>query len=142
MCEICEKEEELAFKTFRLNGGSTDLDYSGKLLSASSKKPTIRIKRLCFNDHHSNSIKLKGTSSIRKEREKAEKALLLNGCIKNAGFGIDSMHNFKDLRGGQSDTGDEQTLVIWTANEMDLSEIGSRLQAISEPLPYESITNI
>jgi plastocyanin len=57
--------------------------------------------------------------------------------IRNAGFGIDSMHNFKDLRGGQSDTGDEQTLVIWTANGMDLSEIGSRLQAISEPLPYE-----
>ena len=57
--------------------------------------------------------------------------------IKNAGFGIDSMHNFKDLRGGQSDTGDEQTLVIWTANGMDLSEIGSGLQAISEPLPYE-----
>ncbi|MGI8832668.1 MAG: cupredoxin domain-containing protein [Nitrososphaeraceae archaeon] len=57
--------------------------------------------------------------------------------IKNAGFGIDSMHNFKDLRGGQSDTGDEQTLVIWTANGMDLSEIGSQLQAISQPLPYE-----
>jgi len=45
--------------------------------------------------------------------------------------------NFKDLRGGQSDTGDEQMLVLWTANGMDLSEIGSRLQAISEPLPYE-----
>ncbi|CAN5493679.1 hypothetical protein BH18THE2_BH18THE2_18360 [soil metagenome] len=57
--------------------------------------------------------------------------------IKNAGFGIDSMHNFKDLRGGQSDTGDQQTLVIWTANGMDLSEIGSQLQAISQPLPYE-----
>ena len=57
--------------------------------------------------------------------------------IKDAGFGIDSMHNFKDLRGGQSDTGDEQTLVIWTANGMDLNEIGSGLQAISEPLPYE-----
>jgi plastocyanin len=57
--------------------------------------------------------------------------------IKDAGFGIDSMHNFKDLRGGQSDTGDEQTLVIWTANGMDLNEVASRLQAISEPLPYE-----
>ena len=57
--------------------------------------------------------------------------------IRNAGFGIDSMHNFKDLRGGQSDTGDEQTLVIWTANGMDLNEIGSQLQAISQPLPYE-----
>jgi hypothetical protein len=57
--------------------------------------------------------------------------------IKNASFGIDSLHNFKDLRGGQSDTRDEQTLVIWTSNGMDLSEIGSGLQAISEPLPYE-----
>ena len=57
--------------------------------------------------------------------------------IKDAGFGIDSMHNFQDLRGGQSDTGDEQTLVIWTANGMDLNEVGSRLQEISEPLPYE-----
>jgi hypothetical protein len=40
--------------------------------------------------------------------------------IKDVGFGIDSMQNFKDLRGGQSDTGDEQTLVIWTANGMGL----------------------
>ena len=61
---------------------------------------------------------------------------VVNG-MRSSGFGIDSMHNFKDLRGGQSDTGDVQTLVIWTANRMDLSEIGSRLQAISEPLPYE-----
>jgi hypothetical protein len=61
---------------------------------------------------------------------------VVNG-MRSSGFGIDNMHNFKDLRGGQSDTGDEQTLVIWTANGMDLSEIGSRLQAISEPLPYE-----
>jgi plastocyanin len=61
---------------------------------------------------------------------------VLNG-MRSSGFGIDSMHNFKDLRGGQSDTGDEQTLMIWTANSMDLNEIGSRLQAISEPLPYE-----
>ena len=44
-------------------------------------------------------------------------------------------HTFTDLRGGQEDTGNEQVLVIWTANGMDLSEIGSRLQAISEPLP-------
>ncbi|HYY68082.1 MAG TPA: hypothetical protein VE572_07030 [Nitrososphaeraceae archaeon] len=57
--------------------------------------------------------------------------------IKNAGFGIDSMHNFKDLRGGQSDTGDEQTLVIWTADGMDVEEIGSALKSISEDLPYE-----
>ena len=57
--------------------------------------------------------------------------------IKDAGFGIDSMQNFRDLRGGQSDTGDEQTLVIWTANGMDLNEVASKLQIISQPLPYE-----
>jgi len=57
--------------------------------------------------------------------------------IKNAGFGIDSMHNFQDLRGGQSDTGDEQTLVIWTADGMDIKNIGSALKSISEDLPYE-----
>lgn len=37
----------------------------------------------------------------------------------------------------ESGTGDEQSLVIWTANCMDLNEIGSQLDAISEPLPYE-----
>jgi plastocyanin len=57
--------------------------------------------------------------------------------IKDAGFGIDSMQNFRDLRGGQSDTGDEQTLVIWTANGMDLNEVASKLDTISQPLPYE-----
>jgi hypothetical protein len=45
------------------------------------------------------------------------------------------MHNFRNLHGGQSDTGNEQTLVIWTAKGMDLAKIGSRLQAVSEPLP-------
>ena len=47
------------------------------------------------------------------------------------------MHNFKDLRGGQSDTGDEQTLVIWTANGMDIERVESALKSISENLPYE-----
>jgi len=60
---------------------------------------------------------------------------ILAASIKDAGFGIDSMHNFRNLPGVQSDTGNEQTLVIWTAKGMDLAEIGSRLQAVSEPLP-------
>jgi hypothetical protein len=44
---------------------------------------------------------------------------VVNG-MRSPGFERGSMHNFKDLRGGQSDMGDEQTL----ANGMDLSEIG------------------
>ncbi len=79
-----ERERERALKALKLNGDiSYDYDYDTRLLSASSKrsKPTIRIKRLSFNG--SNSIKLKGASSIREEREKekAEKALRSNGIV-------------------------------------------------------------
>jgi plastocyanin len=57
--------------------------------------------------------------------------------MRNAGFAIDSMHNFKDLRGGQSDTGDEQVLVIWTSAGKSLEDVTSQLGEISEGLPYE-----
>ena len=57
--------------------------------------------------------------------------------MRNAGFAIDSMHNFKDLRGGQSDTGDEQALVIWTSAGKSLEDVTSQLGEISEGLPYE-----
>jgi plastocyanin len=57
--------------------------------------------------------------------------------MKNAGFGIDSMHNFKDLRGGQSDTGDEQVLVVWTTAGKSLDDVTSQIGEISEGLPYE-----
>ena len=35
---------------------------------------------------------------------------------------------FKDLRGGQSGTGDEQTLVLWTSAGKNIDEITSKLQ--------------
>jgi len=47
------------------------------------------------------------------------------------------MHNFRDLHGGQEDTGDEQVLVVWTAAGKSLDEIASQLGEISEGLPYE-----
>jgi hypothetical protein len=59
------------------------------------------------------------------------------GEMRNGGFGIDSMHNFKDLRGGQSDTGDEQTLLVWTTLGKSLDGITSQLGEISNSLPYE-----
>lgn len=59
------------------------------------------------------------------------------GEMRSAGFRIDTMHNFKDLRGGQSDTGDEQTLVVWTSGGKNIDEISSQLLVISEDLPYE-----
>jgi hypothetical protein len=59
----------------RLNGGPDYDPDIERLLAASSanKKPTFRIKRL-------GSGKLKGASSLQKERENAEKALRLNGA--------------------------------------------------------------
>ena len=56
--------------------------------------------------------------------------------LESRGFNIDSTHNFKDLRGGQSGTGDEQTLILWTTSGIDLSTIGSSLQEFSSGLPY------
>lgn len=56
--------------------------------------------------------------------------------LESRGFIIDSTHNFKDLRGGQSGTGDEQTLIVWTTAGMDLSAIATNLQEFSSGLPY------
>ena len=56
--------------------------------------------------------------------------------LESRGFNIDSTHNFKDLRGGQSGTGDEQTLILWTTSGIDLSSIASSLQEFSSGLPY------
>jgi hypothetical protein len=72
-----EEEREIAAKMLRLNGGPDYNPEIERLLAAASaakKKPTFKIRRL-------GSGKLNGASfsSISKEREKAEKALRLNG---------------------------------------------------------------
>lgn len=74
-----EEQRERANKALKLNGGT---DYEPRLLAASSKKPTIRIKRLSFSGHNPNSIKLKAASiqnqlklrqlQLQEEKEKAE----------------------------------------------------------------------
>jgi plastocyanin len=57
--------------------------------------------------------------------------------LRAAGFGIDSMANFQDLRSaGDDDGGDQQTLLVWTTNGKETSEIASTLQQISQELPY------
>ena len=56
--------------------------------------------------------------------------------LESKGFAIDSTHNFKDLRGGQSGTGDEQTLIMWTTSGMSLSDIVTNLQEFALELPY------
>jgi hypothetical protein len=49
--------------------------------------------------------------------------------------------NFKDLCGGQSDTRNEQTIVIWTNNEMNLWEVGSAQQRTSEYIPSRVLSS-
>jgi plastocyanin len=56
--------------------------------------------------------------------------------LKSKGFAIDSTYNFKDLRGGQKGTGDEQALLVWSASGMDLSQVILALQDITPKLPY------
>jgi plastocyanin len=56
--------------------------------------------------------------------------------LQTRGIAINSTHNFKDLRGGQSGTGDEQTLIVWTSSEMSLSNLIENLQEFSSGLPY------
>jgi hypothetical protein len=59
------------------------------------------------------------------------------GDLQDRGFVLDSVHNFQDLRGGQSGTGDEQTLIVWRApTGMETSNILSQLAEFSEELPY------
>ncbi len=52
--------------------------------------------------------------------------------LRSAGFGINSMHSFQDLRSEEEEeeNGDQQTLLVWTANGMEMSEITSTLQQI------------
>ena len=57
--------------------------------------------------------------------------------LQSRGFVIDSMHNFRDLRGGQSGTGDEQTLIVWRSPPgMQISSVLSQLAEFSSQLPY------
>jgi plastocyanin len=57
--------------------------------------------------------------------------------LQNRGFLLDSMHNFQDLRGGQSGTGDEQTLIVWRVPpSMQISTVLSHLSEFSSELPY------
>lgn len=57
--------------------------------------------------------------------------------LESRGFLLDSTHNFQDLRGGQSGTGDEQTLIVWRAPPgMQISSVLSHLSEFSSQLPY------
>ena len=86
MCELCTSQElEQAHKALSLNGDTSSIyNQNIRLLSASSRKPTLWIKRVGFAGHSPNNIKLEIASAIqcreelKREREKADKAMNLN----------------------------------------------------------------
>jgi hypothetical protein len=51
--------------------------------------------------------------------------------LKNNGFAVDSTQNFNDIRAG-----DEQVLLVWTTSGIDLDNVISTLQRITQTLPY------
>ena len=57
-------------------------------------------------------------------------------ALTSKGFTIASTHTFDDLRGGQGDTGPEQTLIVWTTSGMNLDQVTSALKDITPSLPY------
>ena len=96
MCELCTTQElEKAHKALSLNGDtSTIYNQNLRLLGATSRKPTLWIKKLRFGSskkstlwikrlrsasHSPNRTKLRMASSRPcQEKEKAEKAMSLN----------------------------------------------------------------
>ena len=58
--------------------------------------------------------------------------------LTDRGLIINSMYNFKDLRGGQEGTGDTQTLLVWgvDSSAMSLDKVISTLKEITPKLPY------
>jgi hypothetical protein len=74
-----EEQRERASKALRLNGGPDYDPMTARLLAASSikKKPTFRIKPLVGSKLQSGSTLQR--QLLKREREKAEKALRLNG---------------------------------------------------------------
>jgi plastocyanin len=57
--------------------------------------------------------------------------------LQSIGITLDSTHNFQDLRGGQSGTGDEQTLIVWRLpDNSQVPNVLTQLAAFSEGLPY------
>jgi hypothetical protein len=89
LCEKCKQQElEKAHKALSLNDDTSPYLYPNypKLLAASAiaRKPTLHIKRIRFAGHSHNNIQLRTASAIKcpeelkREREKAEKAMNLN----------------------------------------------------------------
>ena len=67
----------------------------------------------------------------------SEDSLAIVQGLRTAGFSIDGTANFQDLHNaGDDDSGDQQTLLVWTTNGKETSEIISALQQISQNLPY------
>lgn len=106
---------------FRMTGKITVLADNGQLSNVAAKTTT--------NNAAADTV---GVLMV-----PAEDSQDIVQSLSTAGFGIDSMTTFRDLRTAQEDDGgDQQALLVWTTSGKTMNEITSTLQQVSDELPY------
>ena len=106
---------------FRMTGKITVLTDNGQLSNVAAKTTT--------NNTAADTV---GVLMV-----PAEDSQDIVQSLSTAGFGIDSMTTFRDLRTAQEeDGGDQQALLVWTTSGKTINEITSTLQQVSDELPY------
>ena len=106
---------------FRMTGKITVLADNGQLSNVAAKTTT--------NNTAADTV---GVLMV-----PAEDSQDIVQSLRTAGFGIDSMTTFRDLRTAQEDDGgDQQALLVWTTSGKTMNEITSTLQQVSDELPY------
>lgn len=106
---------------FRMTGKITVLADNGQLSNVAAKTTT--------NNTAADTV---GVLMV-----PAEDSQDIVQSLRTAGFGIDSMTTFRDLRTAQEENGgDQQALLVWTTSGKTMNEITSTLQQVSDELPY------
>jgi plastocyanin len=106
---------------FRMTGKITVLDDNGQLSNVAARTTT--------NNAAADTV---GVLMV-----PAEDSHDIVQSLRTAGFGIDSMTTFRDLRTAQEENGgDQQALLVWTTSGKTMNEITSTLQQVSDELPY------
>jgi hypothetical protein len=106
---------------FRMTGKITVLDDNGQRSNVAARTTT--------NNTAADTV---GVLMV-----PAEDSQDIAQTLITAGFGIDSVTTFQDLRTAQEeDGGDQQALLVWTTSGKTMNEITPTLQQISDELPY------
>jgi plastocyanin len=106
---------------FRMTGKITVLDDNGQRSNVAARTTT--------NNTAADTV---GVLMV-----PAEDSQDIAQTLMTAGFGIDSVTTFQDLRTAQEEVGgDQQALLVWTTSGKTMNEITPTLQQIADELPY------